>query len=280
MEAVQLEDAEEKELENEFEQKVEQAKLSFIKEKAIKAKEEFQAEDSQNYQVQVKKAENTSLEAMSKEYKIEQKILEEEKEKESEEEKAIEEQIKKEEDKDKALEKAIKEKDLENQFNVEKLDSEEQINEIQKKIHENIQKNREELAKQVIQSKLEHDRRVKKLKGKITMIREVMAEKIDKIAQRPGDMSVCYVGTPDKLKEIRKYCIAKFVSNPENMVECLKLDSFCDVCCEEECSGNDSMERKCKSTKCEVDSDKEEDKVIASSRTWVWKPHNENPSSI
>lgn len=243
--------------------------MDLLKEKAQRAKEDFQKDNVMEIQKKVSNAKNVSLEAINKEWLLEKQIMEEEKMRQRQEEVEIESQIKAEEEKRKSLQTAIMEKELENQFNVEKVESEDEITDIQKKAQEEIQKNREELVKKITMSKNDHKRKIRKLKKRARSVREQMAGELSKFASTNGNMNNCYIGTIEKEKDMNIYCLSKYADDPEGLMECKTIEYFCESCCDAEFSDNSGMVKNCKAKKCTVPMEQSND-----TGRWTWKTNN------
>ena len=169
-----------------------------------------------------------SFSALEKELRLEDLLEKEEESREQGESETLEQQITQEKKKEETLVKAIKEKELESQLNVAKNQAEKAISEIRKTTQSQILKQRQLVAKKIIEMRQKRKRKNAELKNQILSIRSNIADRL-KTINRKGDKSFCL-----DTKNIETYCNKYFHENFVKMGDCKTKDSFCYVCCENE----------------------------------------------
>jgi hypothetical protein len=141
---------EEKKLQKEFNKHVDQIKLEIVRKKTREIKKKFEEEEQVTFLQKMEKIKESSFKAIEKENMLERLIEKEEVKKEEEENSEMQEQIEKEEKKKECLRRAIKEKQLEDQFNINKMRFIEKIKEIQTDAKKEIARKRDEIRKKIM----------------------------------------------------------------------------------------------------------------------------------
>jgi len=180
----------------------------------------------------ISKAQDTTLQAIKKELKMEDLIKKEMQLKAKEELKELLNLKRKEEFKKDCLLKALKARDKK----AEDLHKETQGNlEVEKTYLEakrDIKGNREELKKKLMEIKKKALRRKRMIEQQIQLIRGEMTKNLLD-ANKFGSMEICRKSNSDIVK-IKEYCNANFVDNYMKNVNCKEVDNFCYICCENE----------------------------------------------
>merc|ERR1712222_281136 len=99
-------------------------------------------------------------------------------------------QINSEKRKEECLMKAIKEKEIENQYNIAKFQAEHAIQKITKETQTQITKQRENIAKKIIEMRNKQKRKKAQLKSEIMTIRTQIAARLQNI-NRVGSTATC-----------------------------------------------------------------------------------------
>jgi hypothetical protein len=252
-ETISLAQTEEKKLEKEFEQKVNQLKLDMVSKKANKVKEIVENKEEIKLEKKVEEAQAMTLQAIQKELKMEEMLEREEDAKERELEKSIQVQLEQEKKKNECLQKTIKEKILEDQMNLSKSHAEEAIAKIKEEAKKEIMIKRAEMKKRLEIKRLKNRRKITAMQNDIITVRLETAGRVQKIA-KVGDENNCFNPTNDpKFKEkIEEYCQSNFTDNNAKFMDCINPESFCFVCCESEFGDLHIPEReKCYKDICE-----------------------------
>jgi len=229
---IQLTKKEEDELAQSFKEKIAEVKLELIRQRTRKIKGESQKNEAQILESKINKFETVTLEAVKKELKLERLLEKEEKEKEDEEMTELEKQVENEKKKDECLIKAIKQKEVEDQANLARSETERKIEELKKEAKKEIIIKRNELRKKIILMRKKQQRKKNMLKQKVLTIRTQMAMNIQRLT-RDGSKEKCKI-KKDNVIKIKGYCIANFAEDYFKLNECLEPESFCYICCENE----------------------------------------------
>jgi hypothetical protein len=141
---------EEKKIKKEFTENVDKIKLDIVKKKTREIKKNFEDEEQITFLHKMEKVKENSFKAIEKEDMLERLIEKEEVKKEEEENSEMQQQIEKEEKKRECLQRAIKEKQIEDQFNINKMRFIEKIKEIQIDAKKEIARKRDEIRKKIM----------------------------------------------------------------------------------------------------------------------------------
>ena len=219
---------EENKLEKEYNMKIEKIKLELVQNKVEVVKKSFEIEEKKKLEKKINEFRKMSFSALEKELRLEQLLEKEEESREQTESSQLEQQISQEKNKEDSLNKAIKEKELENQFNIAKVQAQKAIEDIKKNTQAQILKQRQIIAKKIIEMRQKRKRKNAELKNQILKIRSNIADKLKNI-NKEGDKSECL-----NTKNIETYCIKNFSENFIKLADCKTKESFCYVCCEHE----------------------------------------------
>lgn len=223
--------SEEKRLENEFKSKIENVKLDIVQEKAQLIKKQVKETEKKKYVTKVDEVKKISLQAIEKEMRLEDLLQKEEESKEESESETLEKLVESEKKKEQCLIKAIREKQIENQFNTAKAQADRAIQQIAKATQQQILRQRQIMAKKVVEMRQKQKRKKAALKNEIMTIRTQIAERLQKI-NKLGSSDVCTIKDNPVAKT--KYCNDNFSDNYIKHMDCEKNESFCYVCCENE----------------------------------------------
>jgi len=135
---IQIGASEEKKLENEFKQKVSEAKVDIVRERQAALKKAVQQKDELLIKKKVQGTQTMTLQAVQKELQLEEMLEKEEKAREALELEEINADIIKEQKKKECLLNMIKERQLEDQYNLGKQESEKQVMELKEEAKKEI----------------------------------------------------------------------------------------------------------------------------------------------
>lgn len=242
---------EQKKLEEEFKEKVNEVKAQIVMEIAEKNKKKVEQNEEVKLTKKVQEVQTTSMMALQKETKLEELLEREEQEKEASETQMLETVIEQEKKKAECLNKAIKERELENQMNLAKSRAEDSIKNIQEQTKRDIQKKRLEIKKKIGEMRKKQERKKAALRGQIMSIRTKIADKINKLSKN-GNPDRCM--NPSTPVQRENYCGLNFADNYMKFQDCMTEENFCYVCCENEFGDFHVLERdkcysKCDNTK-------------------------------
>eukprot|EP00340_Litonotus_pictus_P005635 CAMPEP_0170516554 /NCGR_PEP_ID=MMETSP0209-20121228/2732_1 /TAXON_ID=665100 ORGANISM="Litonotus pictus, Strain P1" /NCGR_SAMPLE_ID=MMETSP0209 /ASSEMBLY_ACC=CAM_ASM_000301 /LENGTH=681 /DNA_ID=CAMNT_0010801479 /DNA_START=180 /DNA_END=2225 /DNA_ORIENTATION=- len=229
---VNLNDKEEKELQDELQKKIDGAKLEVIKERTRKIQQKVQ-ETPVN---KAEKLQETAMLAMKKELAIDDLLQKEELEREDMETKALKQQLESEKKKDECLIKSIKEKELEDQYNLSRAQQDKEMSELREQAKQQILQKRKQVKMKIIQMRKRAERKKKILSNELQSLRSQVATQLNHVSKE-GNMDLCFKPTnsEEDKKKLLKYCKNNFMdSSPVKFNECLAEPSFCYVCCESE----------------------------------------------
>jgi hypothetical protein len=218
----------EKKLQKEYKEKVDKLKMEIVQNKADAVKKNFEEEEKKKLEKKINQFRKMSFSAMEKELRLEDLLEKEEESREQSESETLEQQITQEKKKEQTLIKAIREKELESQLNVAKSQAEKAILEIRKNTQAQILKQRQLVAKKIIEMRQKRKRKNADLKNQILTIRSNIADRLKNI-NRKGDQALCL-----DAKNMESYCNKYFADSFVKMGDCKTKESFCYVCCENE----------------------------------------------
>ena len=185
---------------------------------------------------EVAQTQTMTLRAVEKESKLEELLEKEDSEREEEEQRELEAQIQEEKKKDECLMKSIKAKEIEEQYNLNKINATEQIEKLKEEAKKQISIKRQQIKDKIQKMRTRAERKKAALKAQIMTIRTKTAGKLQKFAKN-GDASKCFIPVTtnaDHLKKIEDYCTAAYSDNFLKFNECKAPESFCFTCCENE----------------------------------------------
>ena len=220
--------AEKKRLEHDYKQKMEKIKLELVQDKADVVKKTFELEEKKNLEKKINQFRRMSFSALEKELRLEDLLEKEEETREQTESSLLKEQIAQEKKKEESLIKAIQEKQLQNQFDMAKVQAQKSIQEIKKNTQSQILKQRQMVAKKIIEMRQKRKRKNAELKNQILSIRSNIADRL-KTINKTGDKSQCLDS-----KNMEGYCKKNFQNNYIKLNDCKTKESYCYVCCEHE----------------------------------------------
>ena len=258
---VSLDLKEEKELEKELRDNIQNAKLSIVKERAKRLKEKVTDVDA----IKVQKTEEMALMAVQKEIKLEDLLEKEELEKEAAEEKELKVQIDNEKKKDECLIKSIKEKELEDQYNANKSRQEAEVESVKKEAQINILKKRSQIKIKIAQMRTRAARKKKILSNEIQTLRTTVANELTNL-NKDGNKDNCFKANKETEKNVKMYCSNNFMDTPQKYAECIVIEDFCYVCCENEFGNMHLKQRDTCYNACESPA-----AAKGQSGSWVWQ---------
>jgi hypothetical protein len=177
-----------------------------------------------------------TLKAIEKESRLEELLEKEEADREEEATKELEVQVEVEKKKNECLMKSIKEKEIEEQYNLNKLKAAEQIEKLREEAKKQIIIKRLAIKQKIEAMKKRAERKRAALKAQILTIRSKTAGSLQKLIKN-GDASLCFqplADNKDHETKMENYCAANFFDNYIKLSECKNIESFCYTCCENE----------------------------------------------
>ena len=209
-----------------------------------------------------------TLMAIQKELKLEEMLEKEEVAREEREERELRLQMQKEKSKDDCLIKSIKEKEMEDQFNVSKANAEEAIQELKEEAKKEILAKRQQIKLKIAKMRKRAQRKKLLLKGQLQTLRSEVAGELS-TASKEGDISNCFIPSDLTKPKVEAYCGKNFAENPQKYAECIALDTFCYVCCENEFGDMHIRMR----DKCYDICDGKKKEAPSSTGKWQWIPN-------
>jgi len=240
--------------------KLNQMKADLIKEKEDQIRKKTEEEEINSYE---EKINNMELEAIRKEFNLEELIEKDEAEREKEEEEKIRIEIDKEKEKRECLLKSIKEKERENQYNLMKNIAAEELNDEKDQAKQDIIKKRSLLNSKIQEMRRKSERKLRKLRQELKGVK-------NRIMDDANEAN--YSGNYDCSKNDHRhlYCRAKFTIDPVKYGECLRStqsnETWCKLCCQSENGSIHADKREECEKKCINDQDKV--KVEIAARKW------------
>jgi hypothetical protein len=219
-----------------FREEVQKLKTEIIEEKVNKAKESSHKDEEVQLKKQVDNVQSMSFLALQKEMKLEALLEKEEELREKEDQENLDIQLKQEEKKKNILMKSIKEKELEEQFNISRENALLAINKIKQEAKNSIIHKRDEIKKKIASMRLKAERKKAAARSKIMSMRSEALQKL-KLFTKKGVMEKCFIPNPAKKEDIHNievYCVANFISDMSQFIECKIPENFCYTCCERE----------------------------------------------
>jgi len=229
---IQIGASEEKKLENEFKQKVSEAKVDIVRERQAALKKAVQQKDEQLIKKKVQGTQTMTLQAVQKELQLEEMLEKEEKAREALEIEEINGEIIKEQKKKECLLNMIKERQLEDQYNLGKQESEKQVMELKEEAKKEIIIKRNKMKTKILNMRKKNERKKNMLKQKLMSVRTEMSQSVTK-ATKMGTKAICENSKNDQAK-INAYCENNFFDNYYKLLDCKDKDGFCYSCCENE----------------------------------------------
>jgi hypothetical protein len=215
-------------------------KADLIKEKERKMQKESEEGEIKNRE---EKLNGLELEAIQKEFNMEEMLEKDESQKEKDDEDKIRAEVEKEKEKRACLMKTIKEKEMENQYNMMKEESSTDLEEQKSQVKNDIIIKRNELSSKILLMRKRAARRQRKYKNELSGVKAQINDDANS-AYHKGHFECSFV-TGDQ-----NYCKARFIKNPVHFGQCIKAihnrEEWCGVCCNEEIGSFYTVER----TKC------------------------------
>ncbi|MCQ2816320.1 MAG: hypothetical protein MJ252_03540 [archaeon] len=235
----------------EFQNKVSELKDQFERKQQKKRKEERANNEIKLLYKKKAQAEVVSLAALDKEKRLEQLLEQEEEQREKNELHELQKQMENEKKKTGCLVETLQDTEMNEKYLVANDAVNEDISKIQNKAQSQLNEMREKAKRKLISKRLIHQRKVEQMKSQIMSIRSEAAVSAKKIGHI-GDASNCFIGGPEKEKEIELYCAKAFLDDGDKYVDCKNYDSFCYACCEYEFGeGHTTKRDQCYHTQCE-----------------------------
>ena len=263
---IQLEKSEEKKLEDNYKEKVAEAKADVVRDRQTALKKEVENTEEAVLEKKVMSTQTTSIQAIKKELKLEEKLEREEKEREELETREIAQQILVEKKKNDCLLKVIKQKEIEDQFNLAKEETEKEIISIKNEAKKDINIKRNEMKEKILAMRKKNERKKNLLKQQLMAVRTEMASNLEN-ATKQGSMETCKKAKVTQ-SNVDAYCEYNFNDNFAKLADCKDISSFCYVCCENEYGDIFVSEREICYSMC----DKKEEAPSVEDGKWHWEP--------
>jgi len=229
---ITLNPSEEKKLEHDFKEKIAEAKIDVVRQRQQALKKAVETNDESQLEKKVQKTESITMQAVKKELFLEEKIEREEKEREEMETIELQKQVEIEKKKNECLNNIIKQKEIEDQFNLAKEETEKEIENLKTEAKKDIQIKRFSMKQKILTMRKKNERKKNKLKQELMTVRTEMVDKIGKITKQGSD-AICET-TKNDITKINYYCENNFFDNYYKLSDCKDKDNFCYICCENE----------------------------------------------
>jgi len=249
--------------------------LDVVRRRKKQLKGEIIAENEKKLKKNVVQTQEVGFRVIEREFNIENMVKKEEKAKEEAELAKIEDQIKKEEKKASCVKKNIEEKELDDDWD-DKLEAEEEIDLLKKKINLKVEDGRNRVKMILASMRKKAKIRRTELTQRLKEVRAKLANEI-MLNNKEGSIQPCLKGRADP--DFREtYCNTHFVEDYTLNSNC-KSEDYCFTCCENEFGNAFRMKRSecykhCDSEeKREKNMDKDDPKNKDSKKgTWTWAP--------
>ena len=214
--------------------------IDAVRRRKQQLRDDINLDNDKMYKKNILQTQELGFKAIEREFNIENMIKKEEKAKEDSEMLDIEDQIKKEEKKASCIKKQIEEKDLDDDWD-DKLEADEEMDRLKKKINMKIELGRNRVKKLLADMRKKAKLRRQDLLQRLQAVRAKMAHDI-LLTEREGHIPPCLKGKTDT--DFREnYCNSNFVEDYVNNSACKSADDFCYTCCEHEFGNNYRMKR-------------------------------------
>jgi seryl-tRNA synthetase len=127
--------------------------------------------------------------------------------------------------------RAIKERELENQYRAQNVETEKEVGEIKKKAMDQVIAKRNKLKEKIAEMRKKARRSENKMKQQLMNVRLKIAKEI-KNMHREGDQNKCKTAMKSEDERL-KYCQINF-DDIAKFSTCKEDDDFCTICCENE----------------------------------------------
>jgi len=233
------------EMKNEIAKKKKQLKIDLVNKK----KKKLLVEKDDNTTSYTKKIKEKSIQAISKELKLEQMLENEVKESQQELISKKANELEKEKHKLDCLNKAVKEKELETEFNVAQSAKEERINSLKKEVADTINVKRARLKKKIAKWKKLSDSTIGNYDAQIINVRLEMMNSLQPSATyNPEKCKILVTASSEEQYEHQRkiYCDDKLSDDPDEHSRCLSAnkDDILALCCDYETNPENSEEYK------------------------------------
>ena len=145
-------------------------------------------------------------------------------------------QLESEKKKDECLIKSIKEKEIEDQYNLSKIQQDKELNELKEQVKQQILQKRKQIKMKILQMRKRASRKKKIYQDEIQTLRMQVAGQLNK-HNKEGNLGLCFKpnNSDEDKKKVVQYCNSNFSdASPNKFKECLTEEDFCYVCCENE----------------------------------------------
>jgi hypothetical protein len=175
-------------------------------------------------------------------------------------------QLETEKKKDECLIKSIKEKEIEDQYNLSKIQQDKEVNELKEQAKQQILQKRKQVKMKILQMRKRASRKKKIYQDEIQTLRTQVAGQLNKHS-KDGNAGLCFKPTnsDEDKKKVVQYCNSNFSdASPNKFKECLGED-YCFVCCENEFGEMHIKDREKCYDKCD-----EVPKKTVKAGSWQW----------
>jgi len=220
-------------IESKLKSKIAEARVDIIQERSKLIKHKYEESEKKHLKAEVTKTNELALKAIQKEVLLEEKIKKEEEQKVAEEQEEIQAEIDEEKKKEECLLKAIKEREMEDQYNIKKINAARDIENIKKNVVKTIQVRRNYLRAFILKMKKRAQRAKNKKYQELQTVRYQMATDMNNLYQS-GDIEKCKLAISSPLNR-ETYCGIHFAEDLVRFTTCkTEEEDFCYLCCESE----------------------------------------------
>ena len=233
-----------KQQKEEYKKKLKLLQAEYVQEKTKKMQVKVAQQEEVEENRSIEKMEEMELMSLEKERIAEDRVIKEQEEKFKEEKQELENEITNEKKKAECLQKSIKQKEMEDQYNINKTKKEKALVEIKEQLKTQILHKRAQMKKKMEQNKLIQEREMERMKSQIQTLKRTTVENFS-LLNKHGDAKKCFNPSTSSGNDtmIRSYCLASFSESPSSYSKCIDKDAFCFVCCENEFGEANLIER-------------------------------------
>jgi hypothetical protein len=236
---------------SEYKAKVEELKQDMVSTKQSAVREREEEQEEVTLEKKVSNTQSMTLLAIEKEDKLEKLLEKEEAMKEQEEQEELRQQFANEKKKNDCLLKTIKEKLMEDQFNINKSNTNGEIDRIKQDAQQQIIVKRLDTKAKIEAMRKKNKRKLAQINDQIQSLRVEVASNLSK-ATKNGDLSKCTTPYDTNMLEVETYCQINFSDSLQKFSQCKNKETFCFTCCENEFGEMHFTERDVCYKKCDM----------------------------
>ena len=218
---------------SELNSKISQLKSQFEYANQQKMKEKTTNDEITKMSSKLEETERAAQFAIVKMKKLEKLLEEEEEAKEKKDLELLQHQIEEEKKKSNCITTSLKEKELAEKVQIGQQQINLKVEEMREKTKLKIKELMEEAKEKIRMKRLLNERKVRNLRTQIQKIRDETTSKLENSSKK-GDMNRCFIATKQNFALVETYCGTLQDAEPQKIVDCRDINSFCFACCENE----------------------------------------------